>query len=381
MASYTVKSGDSWARIAGDHYGNQRWLIELAQANGRSIQDILHPGDVIDLPDFDLSQTPVITQEQWAGVPTGFSGGQAQMGNSGGGPSVPSFGPPAIPSFGGAGTPPAGATPGKATYSNGKGAVGKPPIYNPYTASGVVPGSAMAAQLKTPAKGKVDPFSGIPAAARQTGGTASGGTAGRTLNPQRMTQGTTPARPPVPASAARLSGLPAATGQGGAAGRTPTQPSAIHTGATWGQTPALNSASPSPDGPPTAASDMSNIAWAARYTGLSIYEYGKTGNRNQLPNRISARVAAELPFSGAGFGSTEEFMMALGYRLDVDGNWTRYDPKVVSNYRPQTTGRYYAPTGGDGGGGGGGGYGGSSRGPAYGYGADGAGLVNWRISG
>lgn len=386
MASYTVRAGDSWASIAGNAYGNQRWLIELAQANGMSVNDMLHPGMVIDLPNFDLSQTPVITNEQWAGVPTGVSGGQTQYGNSGGGPSVPSFQPPAIPTFGGNGTPPAGSA-GKANQP-----------YNPYTASGVQPGSAQAAQLNTPIRGRSyrpDQMAGIPPVARAYTSHPQNGSslAGRSIDPNRMsrgrgyaeqfaaTHGMTPQQfagqapgTPNPAMGSRITssnqprpGSPATTAHN--------YPSTFAGSKVTPPTSATNTATPGQP-PQTAASDMSNVAWAARYTGVAISYYGRSGNRNQLPNRISARVAAQLPYLGAGFGSTEEFMSALGYRLDADGNWTRYDPQVTSGYRPQT---YSAGYGGYGGGGGGsGGGGGFTRGPmAQGY--DPLGLVSWRI--
>jgi hypothetical protein len=46
---YTVKSGDSWARIAGRVYGDQRMFAALMRAN-RGIL-VLRPGMVIDLPE------------------------------------------------------------------------------------------------------------------------------------------------------------------------------------------------------------------------------------------------------------------------------------------------------------------------------------------
>lgn len=57
--TYTVKSGDSYAKIAGQIYGDQRWMSALAGAN----QDrMLHPGMEIRIPMFDTEKTPVITQ-------------------------------------------------------------------------------------------------------------------------------------------------------------------------------------------------------------------------------------------------------------------------------------------------------------------------------
>lgn len=60
MATYTVKKGDSYASIAGDVYGNQRWMQGLAQANGGRP---LTPGMVINLPNFDTAQSPLVTEE------------------------------------------------------------------------------------------------------------------------------------------------------------------------------------------------------------------------------------------------------------------------------------------------------------------------------
>lgn len=48
VKSYTVQPGDSWSRIAGSVYGNQRYFAMLASYNGGVD---LHPGMVIDIPD------------------------------------------------------------------------------------------------------------------------------------------------------------------------------------------------------------------------------------------------------------------------------------------------------------------------------------------
>jgi hypothetical protein len=47
-ATYTVQTGDSWEKIAGKVYGNQRMFLELAKAN-QGIYN-LAPGMVLDLP-------------------------------------------------------------------------------------------------------------------------------------------------------------------------------------------------------------------------------------------------------------------------------------------------------------------------------------------
>ena len=60
MASYTVKAGDSYASIAGDQYGNQRWLQALSEANNNRA---LHPGMTISIPSFDTEQDPFVSSE------------------------------------------------------------------------------------------------------------------------------------------------------------------------------------------------------------------------------------------------------------------------------------------------------------------------------
>lgn len=413
MGSYTVKPGESWASIAGSIYGNQRWLVELAQKNG-GINRVLHPGDVIDAPDFDTNTQPVITNEQWAAVPTGFSNGQAQYGNSGAasGPAVPSFKPPAVPAFGttkGNGNKPYGPTPPK-TWGD----------YWQTTGGGQTMTGAGPALPGGTGYGGTAPTNGVPSAARQQGtgtqgpyktnqsaihqgarGVTSGPIPGSVANAHPYAQtgiapgpatnalgnvwnqtvgalgnaassivrgGNLGARDPNGrgAGTAIANAMPSSNGT---QGPFQTDQSAIHS-----QTNPYNAANPGPV--PSPASDRSNIAWAARWIGGGITDYARTGNRNSLPKTINARVAAELPWYDAGFASSEEYLAALGYQMGPDGNWQRYDPQRRSGYSGQT----YAASGGGDSGGGYGGYGGYSRGPAYGYGNEGLGLVNWRIS-
>lgn len=59
MATYTVKTGDSWEKIAGEVYGNQRMFLELAKAN-RGIY-VLRPGQVLDLP--PAYESPFVSNE------------------------------------------------------------------------------------------------------------------------------------------------------------------------------------------------------------------------------------------------------------------------------------------------------------------------------
>ena len=60
MANYTVKSGESWASIAGKMYGNQRWMQALSEAN-RNVS--LHPGTQIKIPQFDTGVSPLVSNE------------------------------------------------------------------------------------------------------------------------------------------------------------------------------------------------------------------------------------------------------------------------------------------------------------------------------
>ena len=46
--NYTVKSGDSWWKIANDHHMN---MYALAQLNGATIQTVIHPGQVLRVAD------------------------------------------------------------------------------------------------------------------------------------------------------------------------------------------------------------------------------------------------------------------------------------------------------------------------------------------
>ena len=50
-ATYTVKSGDSWWRIAEETMGAGEKMEELAAANGKTILDAIHAGDVLVIPE------------------------------------------------------------------------------------------------------------------------------------------------------------------------------------------------------------------------------------------------------------------------------------------------------------------------------------------
>jgi len=59
--TYTVKKGDSYFRIAGELFGDQRFGSALAGAN---YDKMLHPGMEIRIPRFDTDITPTITQKR-----------------------------------------------------------------------------------------------------------------------------------------------------------------------------------------------------------------------------------------------------------------------------------------------------------------------------
>lgn len=73
---YTVRAGDSWFKIAGQVYGDQRYAEQLAMANGDV--DVLQPGMLLRLPRPRANPTisPYAAQ-QWGMSPTGIPGGQA----------------------------------------------------------------------------------------------------------------------------------------------------------------------------------------------------------------------------------------------------------------------------------------------------------------
>ena len=48
--TYTVKSGDSWWLIAEKQMGSGSKMHELAAANGKTTNDVIHPGDVLKIP-------------------------------------------------------------------------------------------------------------------------------------------------------------------------------------------------------------------------------------------------------------------------------------------------------------------------------------------
>lgn len=47
---YTVKSGDTWAKIAREQMGHPIRMINLVMYNGKTLKSALNPGDVLRIP-------------------------------------------------------------------------------------------------------------------------------------------------------------------------------------------------------------------------------------------------------------------------------------------------------------------------------------------
>ena len=58
VKTYTVKSGDSFWKIAAEQLGNGNRYKELAEYNGMTANSVIHPGDVLKLPDGSGSTPP-----------------------------------------------------------------------------------------------------------------------------------------------------------------------------------------------------------------------------------------------------------------------------------------------------------------------------------
>jgi nucleoid-associated protein YgaU len=81
-ATYTVESGDSWFAIAEKLLGSGARMRDLAAANGKSISDPLHPGDVLVIPP-GAGQGPgtytVESGDSWFAIAKAFLGSGARM--------------------------------------------------------------------------------------------------------------------------------------------------------------------------------------------------------------------------------------------------------------------------------------------------------------
>lgn len=472
MGSYVVQPGDSWAKIAGSAYGDQRRYLDLANANGGL--GMLHPGDTINLPDFSGASAPVISNDQWANTPTGVKNGQVQYANQGqgqgqnqGGGQQP--GTVALPPIGGVKLPTFGGGPG-ASYDSLTGGRG---VTNPYNQTGPAAGAAGGARANS--AGRYDKRTGRNVGVNSAGGaTPTNQRAGPNANPLLWGQlppatGSLPAgtpgqydqrggrntgvpnrqpsyitppgggtfdpgagirnaaqgvwdwlNSPVPGTPPGHPGLGPGVSSGfngimiypGQPGPTPGQSTTAGNAqqaaeaARYGGQAAQYAAGfhgPSTATTPAAAAfppgkseidpSMANVADAARYSAMAIYAYGggyqdkglAGGNRNTLPTIIHALVVSSLP-RPPGM-SDADYMLALGYAPDENGNYVRQDPQSVTSgygggaYDTQMAQPASYGYGGYGGYGGGGGY---SNYPSYGRSAPTTqpyGLVNWRITG
>ena len=140
MAQYTVKTGDSWAKIAGKVYGDQRMFLELAKANQGVY--VLQAGMVLDLP--PAYEDPFVSNEaamaQGMAPSTAFDeSGKLKEGwtqtPTGGYTNAPLTSALTAPTLGGAGatspsglTLPSGTVPGGAPTVPGGAPTGGAPI-------------------------------------------------------------------------------------------------------------------------------------------------------------------------------------------------------------------------------------------------------------
>lgn len=436
MPTYEVRPGESWASIAGQIFGDQRWLVELANVNG-GLSRMLHPGDIIEVPEFNVTQSPYISPDQWAQITGRPPGGGAvptprivpQVQQPG--QTRPVYGPQRAPAGNLyaaqlAGTRPAG-------------------LAGP-TAPGVTPRTInnWRALVSTGREGGLMGTRGLPAPTRLGGRAASpqrmsGFTGGRVIPWSERVGITRPPNQPNPVGRAfgqlgeavaspaivREPGTPNPVGRAfgqawDAAVRAVSSTGRgiaryLGTGVTdleyarmnAAEREALNTPPPEPedtDRRPRRTGDLSddwgghmtpgNFAFASLYTGIAIFnDYASTGDRNSLPFRMTTRLAAALPWRNTGARSVEEFLRGLGYVETETGKWIRQDPRNVSTRGPGGSGYTYRTSGtrpasggypnvrySYSGGGGydyGGGYGGYSYSPR-GYAAS-TPLVLWRI--
>ena len=60
MAKVTVSYGQTWLDIAMQELGDVERVMELTLLNGRSLTDSLQAGEVLNVPDFDVSKRRLI---------------------------------------------------------------------------------------------------------------------------------------------------------------------------------------------------------------------------------------------------------------------------------------------------------------------------------
>lgn len=390
MASYTVKPNDSWARIAGQAYGNQRWYNELANANG-GLGRMLHPGDVIELPDFDTAQTPVITQATWDATPRGSGGGYGgdyggTTGGSATGPAMPNVGMPSVPTPG-----QKGYMPGANPHVSASGPAYRDPRYN------------QGPRYNQPAAGTGKQASGRAGGAQPKAAPVPAWmTSAQAYRDPRQNQGPRWTPQPKPSSS-KPGGTPLA------AGTKPSLPAwnprTELPGMSGIANPIQTKGTPKPPPDKTQKDDVYiplpgypggpgpqdpyrplnpfEINTGAMYYGMALQEAITTGDRSKLPPMIGD-VYWQSMMPPKGYATMEDFLTDIGYRMDDTGQWRLFNPKVSTGYGGGSGYGGYtqaaepeADYGGYGGGGGGYSYPaftGVSRGRN-----EGPGLVNWRI--
>lgn len=400
MPTYTVQPGDSWTRIAGNVYGDQRMFQLLQEANADI--SMLHPGMVINLP--EQVANPYVSQAALTSQTNPFAYGGLT-------PAPTATAPAPVP------TP--RIVPQQPYRAPGQGREGglmasriqpQAPVQRAQMRGRSTSTRTPAARASTEAdrwRALAAAYGRTSTSTRTTG--REGGLmgqiaspvsqpsrlAGRTIQPTRTSQFSPP---PVPERTSIYDPVPT----------TPLQPPAQ-----------MRQRSTAPMGPPTPegydfaaevrrlqledrrprrTGDLSddwgghmtpgNFAFATLYTGIAIFnDYASTGDRNSLPYRMTTRLASALPWRNTGARSVEEFLEGLGYVQTETGKWIRQDPtKRVAARGPAGAYSYRVTSGGSaptrtyyGGGGGdwGGGYGGYSYSPR-GYAAS-TPLVMWRI--
>lgn len=399
--TYTLQPGDSPFRVAGILFGDQRWAQALSEAN----PGMWHPGQTIVIPDLDTSQTPVITQSWLNQAPTGYLGNTPQYR----GPQ-PTIASPAAPARATQYAPRTNVnTTRRPAAPAPQQSVNPLPAYLPnnnprsnnfvgaeymgptgrYQRNGPLPTRATQYAPRTnvnttrrtpatqaPAPGEVNYWEGYDPRQTLFGNPAQTARAfsrfvGQTEKQIRSAITGQPA--PIflnqgqQADAARLTALAEAYQAGTVARPAPGQ---ANPGTGWGQSVVAETLS--------GNLRQADLAWAARYTGLAVFDYflnpnrpGYYLNRSILPNRISTRLAQELPYRAVA-ATVDDFLKGLGYEEYEPGKWQVKDPTTTIQRRGPAGPAYgYAPrlSGGYSGGFYGGGYAGGYRPP----------LTLWRI--
>ena len=396
MAQYTVKSGDSWARIAGIVYNDQRRLIDLANANGGTGR-VLHPGEVIELPDLDLSTPAQISQGDWNDI-TGANNFGGGGGGYSGRPPTPQIGSPTQPR-------PTATTTAPPT-----------PIVRPFTSVG-----SQRRQDELPAtrtgnrpvgvggtrQGNINAQRQQALASNQRGANlnAMALAYGRQPGQRQTSTSVTPTTTTTPTTAANnhaalrqavpyLFGpprvernqlqnalpylFPVGQGQGQANRNTAWNPANNRANTRVQTVPQTATVSYGTEGSPLTQAQFNR---GAQYTGEAFQHYitSPEHDRKKLPRFMTTDLARVMPFPKRAGVTTEDWLRGMGYEEFRPGVWRIMEP--VSKYATGGRGRYSGGGGGTytEGGGGGGRRGGGGGGGGYYNQARSLGLTNWRI--